>query len=210
MSLPVLLWRYIIDVYGTIKNHVDLVTSRKNKLIAKGRLLPIPPQNLYAADSEFDSTGVFDYALINLSDPYSSIVQPLQTMSTFAISWIAKHHKFWEPNQLRLLFAIAPKNLDEQFYKLGKVEGSTIMYYKATEDISLSRKFGMKGFDLSSIISKLGAKHGVSTESQVMVKLGEIYDLLVEPMEFIQHLHQHSALTDALVLYELYHLGLLQ
>ena len=49
------LWKYIIDVYGTIRNHIDIVTCRKNKYLNLKRKLPIIPTNLYMADTEYDS-----------------------------------------------------------------------------------------------------------------------------------------------------------
>lgn len=205
----VLLWRYIIDAYSTIRNHADIVVQRKNNLVADGVELPKIPQNLYAADTEFESGGVFDFAMVCLSDPYSSIVQPLYNLSKFAVHWIAKHHAFWKPEDLSILFKVARKGsqLDECFYRLGHLKESIVMYYKAKEDVLYPKIFGMKDFELSPAINRAAARHGSSSEPIVSVRLGELYDLLVEPMQFQKHLHQHSALTDALALYELYHLG---
>lgn len=208
----ILLWRYIIDVYGTIRNHIDITTWRRNKLIAAGKKLKPVPLNVYVADTEFSTAGIFDFAMVDINNPYASIVQPLYSESPFAVEWIAQHHEFWKPDQLRVLFAKAKKlpDLAEPFYKLGNVSQSLVAYYKAHEDVAIPSQYFMKAHDLNSQISKLGVQHGSSTEYSMFVKLGEIYDLLVEPLEFQKHLHQHSALTDALILYELYHLGYLE
>ena len=204
------LWKYIIDAYGTIKNHLDLTTSRKNRRIEQGVTIPEVP-NVYVADTEFEASGIFDFAMVNLRDPFSSIVQPLYSLSDFSVKWLSQHHKLWTPSQLKVLFAHAKKygDLTPCFGKLGSVVGSLVMYYKAREDVAIPQIYGMKGSDLSSSISKLAATYGTSTEAVVSARLGEIYDLLVQPLQFQPHLHQHSALTDALILYELFHLGFL-
>jgi phospholipid N-methyltransferase len=204
------LWRYLIDAYGTIKNHIDLVTSRRNRLIEQGHKLPVAPTGLYVADTEFHEGKIFDYAMVNLQDPYCSIVQTLYSTDKFAVKWLSDHHKLWDPVQLRILLSNSRSNLDELFMSLGKIVGHYVMYYIAKEDVELSNKFGMKSLDIASILSKLASTRGASCESQVRVKLGEIYDLVSGvPMEFQLHLNQHSALTDALLLYELYHCGYL-
>ena len=107
------------------------------------------------------------------------------------------------------LFAHAPNDLTNSFRQLGRVDQSKVLYYKAPEDIKIPSLYGMQGLELSSILSKLGKENGTSLEPVMSVKLGEIYDLLVTPLQYERHLHQHSALTDALILYELYHLGYL-
>jgi hypothetical protein len=204
------LWRYIIDSYCTIQNHVNIVATRKNKRIAKGVKLPVIDKNLYVADTEFELGGkVFDYAMVNLEDPFSSIIQPLMTSSKFAVQWIAKHHNFWTPDELSVLFSKAKADLGECFHKLADKSSSVVIYYKAKEDVSQSTHYGMQSYDLCPLLSKVAIHHGASSEPVVAVKLGEIYDILVGPLQFQLHLHQHSALTDALILYELYHLGFL-
>ena len=204
-----LLWKYIIDCYGTIRNHADMVTSRKNIRIRKGAKVPLNGQKLFAADTEFHNGQVFDFALVNLSDIYSSICTPLQSFDPFAVEWISQHHSFWKPSDLVTLFAHAPNDLTNSFRQLGRVDQSKVLYYKAPEDIKIPSLYGMQGLELSSILSKLGKENGTSLEPVMSVKLGEIYDLLVTPLQYERHLHQHSALTDALILYELYHLGYL-
>lgn len=205
----VLQWKYIIDVYGTIRNHCAIVVQRKNNLISKGVKLPKIPLNYYVADTEFDKSGIFDFAMVNLSNPYMSIVQPLFSLSTFAVNWLSKHHEFWKPEELKVLFSVSRKygDLDNSFYQLGNLMGSTVCYYKAKEDAIIPSMYKMQTKDWGSTICRYASTIGASTESAVSVKLGEFYDLLVHPLEFQEHLHQHSALTDSLVLYELYHLG---
>ena len=169
---------------------------------------PIISDFSYTADTEFDAS-IFDFAMVNLKNPYLSIVQPLNTDSPFAVKWIGSHHKFWSSEDLKLLFSSArtQSQLKPLFDTISGKERSTVLYYKAHQDTIIPNAFGMATYDLSTIISKVASKFGASTEAAVSVRLGEIYDLLIAPIEFQAHLHQHSALTDALLLYELYHLG---
>ena len=204
-----MLWRYMTDVYATIRNHTDIVVYRKNSRISKGLPVPEIPELMYMADTEFDGSGIFDFAMVNVSDPYASVVQALHTTSEFAVKWIGDHHLLWSNDDLRTLFHNGRKMEDiaEIFYNLRNVKASRVLYYKAREDATIPGAFGMQTYDLGPIISRVASKHGGSTEPVMSVRLGEIYDITIEQMSFQPHLHQHSALTDALVLYEMFHLG---
>jgi hypothetical protein len=208
----ILTWRYIVDVYGTIKNHVNIVTQRKNEALSKGRLIKDIPLNVYVADTEFEKAGIFDFAMVNLTDPFLSIVQPLRSYSNFAVSWIADHHIFWKPQDLSIMFRNSRnyKDLDGAFFNLGKLKESKVLYYKAKEDGVIPLMYSMQTEDMGRRICHMAQKKGSSSEGSLNVKLGEIYDLTVKPLEFQRHLHQHSALTDSLILYELIHLGIVE
>jgi hypothetical protein len=199
-------WRYIMDAFVTIKNHTELVTCRQNRGGIPQRLAP---PELYVADTEFFDT-IFDFAMVNLNDPYTSIVQPLRSHHPKAPIWLADHHKEWKLQELTELLRYAPEDISTSFAKLevhAKLQNSTVLYYTAKNDIVYPLKYGMKGFDLAPILRAKAKTNGTSTEAAFSIRLGEIYDVLVTPMDFQPHLHQHLALTDSLLLYEFYHLG---
>jgi hypothetical protein len=217
-----MLWLYLLDVYVTIKNHADMVEIAKNRHVTKGGKLPPPPSpNQYVADTEFTiaTQHIFDFAMVNLADPYHSIVQPLYVPLVTdtgrfperiqAVKWIFEHTNIWKEYQLDQLFTDAVKcdQLSRCFQQLNGLRGSEVWYYKAAQDISIPLQYGMAGVDLGSTITTLARKYGSSYEPAMSVKLGEIYDIVVGPLVFKTYLHQHTALTDALILYEMFHLG---
>jgi hypothetical protein len=208
----ILLWKYILDAYGTIRNHKDIVIQRRNNMINRGIKIPNMPSNTYVADTEFDSEGIFDFAMVSLTDPFCAIVQPLFSRTSFAVDWIANHHTFWTKDELKLMFSQSRriKDLGDSFIEIGDLDEALCLYYKAKQDTIIPKSFGVETQDVSPYISRAASVVGASTEGAISVKLGEIYDLLVQPLAFQKHLHQHSALTDSLIIYEMFQLGLLK
>lgn len=228
-----LLWRYMVGAYGTIKNHVDIVTDRQNRLVDRGYKLPSIGSDIYCVDTEYTrSNNVFDFAMINVRDPFKSIVQPLNptqsiaSLSTFlqlkidppksiilqpfnpniafyeidfAVGWMGDHMKGWSRAQLRKLLLGARSNLDNCFIEIS----GTVLYFSAATDKIIPQKYGMETYDLKDKLNELAKQKGSSTEHNFSVNLGELYDVVIEPLELQEHLNQHTALTDALILYEL-------
>ena len=100
-------------------------------------------------------------------------------------------------------------HLDDLFRELPRHPNRIVKYYQAQQDVILSNYYGFGAQDLNPQLASLATANGCSIEAAVRVRLGEIYDLLSIPLDFQRHLHQHSALTDALLLYEMFHLGYL-
>jgi hypothetical protein len=62
--------------------------------------------------------------------------------------------------------------------------------------------------NLGSIARDIGIKNGIFLAGGQPPMLGNLYSQLCKPLEFQKHLHPHTALSDALMLYELKRLNI--
>jgi len=196
------LWKYIIDAYGTIRFQVDLITSMRNRRNATHKI-----PNMYVADTEFYGGDIFDYAVVDLNNPYKSVVQPVRIREglEFAVKWTHEHNDLWNIKDLYRLYdkaVIATKVIEY----VKRLPNAPVGYFVAGMDVVYSQAVGMKAVDLSALLCEVMNRYGSYASANHRACLGEIYDILVAPMEFYKHLHQHSALTDALLLYSIIHL----
>lgn len=216
-SEHVLLWKYLIGAYGTLKNHVNIMIAKKNIMCdEENKQLPEIKLGQYTVDTEFTmgrEAEIFDFALINMYDPFASIIQPLKVsehLNENAAQWLLKNLNGWNLNELRNLLKVARSNLDECFKRINPNEDrDEVFYYFSKKDTEIPRKHNMKPKDIRDIILRKAKIRGTFLTSSTGVKLGEIYDFLVKPIKYQVHLNEHTALSDALVIFELYALGYL-
>lgn len=209
-------WRHITKSYGILKTHVDLVTNRYNQRIVKkrgdtSRNRKITP-DMFVIDTEFatsfKSTAIFDIAVINVFDPYRSLVltlNPGKRNIQFAMDWSGESEQLFNDSiniyQFKRLF----KNLTQI---LG-IKHVDLMYYSCKTDVnwcddSINDLEKVKT-DLSKII-KCDVKKLGYINSGSAPPLSDYYDVKCSPSDYQDHLQIHTALTDALLLYELLHM----
>lgn len=195
------LWRWLSDAFIRLKNQTDMCIQRQNHL----SIHPDVPKNVYTVDTEFGGCGIFDFAMINLDNPFASIIQPIKSRDPFAPLWVVDHNPVWSMENAKILFQEARNNIDDLFED---IFGSKCLYYMGKEDRIIPEQHGLECVDVGEKIHRLGEKIGVFLSSNKTAKLGRLYDILVEPID----LHgdvilEHTAVSDALILYDLVHLG---
>ena len=239
-------WRYTIKSYSTLRTHVDEVTHKKNVRISRNDHIGIMQPYEFAIDTEFtqsmlydNSNGfnkgnkpkvldhIFEIAIVNLKDPYRSIVQTLNPIFSdkehsikpgnksaedkivreninFAVDWIH------EPREL-FNYSITIDEFKDLFIKLATLLNLATVeleYYMCAVDVNWCKNIPLKSIltDLRSPIQEDANKLGYITNGK-SPKLSEYYDVKCTPTDFKKHMRVHTALTDTLMLYELKHLG---
>nr|QBK90091.1 MAG: UvrD-like helicase [Pithovirus LCPAC102] len=213
-------WRYIIKSYTNLRTHIDEVISRKNKMQSKYHLntnnmeltntdtWKRVDKNMFTIDTEFvigSSSILFEIAIINLHDPYRSIVQTINPGNNCikqAMEWLS------EPKEL----FIDSKNISDiktMFLRLQKMMDINqndvwLEYYVCNVDVSWWSNTNV--YDLSKPIKHDAQNIGYITLGSAP-PLSEYYAIKCSPVETQPHLSIHTAMTDALLLYEMIHLN---
>lgn len=191
-------WRYLLRAWIQLKTHLHKVTYRQNKLIQRGYVPPPIPPNCFAVDTEFVDGEIFDIAIINLNDPYASIIQTLQVNNTpFACEWIGQPEELFHSS-------ITLSALITQFTQLKNIHRNskpTLLYYASPVDHSWYQ--GAHVVNLGEPARAYAKRNGVFIDGSQPPKLTDLYTLVSLPLEFQPHLRPHTALSDALMLYEL-------
>lgn len=214
-------WKHIVKSYSVLRTHVDLVTDRVNKQIEKRKAINpsdkgernrFIDKTMFVLDTEFasgfrGSTYIFDIAVINLFDPYRSLILPINPGPKYikaAVDWL---------NEPSLLFenTIDIFEFKKKFMRLTEVLGIKkikLMYYVCKTDVqwcdsslNLEKEF----VDLSGVI-KQDAKRMGYINSGSAPPLSDYYDVKCNPTEYQDHLKLHTSLADSLLLYEMLHL----
>lgn len=209
-------WRYLIRSYFIIRHHTELVTARRNYLLNYGstdikkRILEVDiKENIFAVDTEFHGKDdIFEIALVNMKDPYRTIVD-LVLPSTldgmiFALEWL--------PHTVTEMYKSNMDRIRTTFgLNTGKFSETPILgYYVCPVDVDWCTRTKVQKLDLSRDARCLAEKCGSFTGGNMAPKLGELYTTLAPyPLEFQTHLLAHTAVCDALMLYELVKLGIL-
>jgi hypothetical protein len=210
-------WRYILKCYFTLRHHVDLTTSRRNYYISYGNPEEINrvskaglrlKENAYTVDTEFFGKDIFEIALVNLKDPYRTIVDLIKPETLegmfFALDWLPDTQTEMYKSSigaLRLKFTVGVSK---------NKENPSLGYYVAGTDVEWCSRPGVNKIDLSISARAIAETKGCFTAGNFGPKLGELYTILAPfPLEYQDHLTAHTALSDALMLYELVHLGLI-
>lgn len=200
-------WKYIINAYTQIRIHSELIQYRLTKAINKGFIPKSFNQNTYFVDTEFAGKDIiFDVAAINANDIYRSLVQTINIAPeclSFATSWL---------KQPKELFTSSPKLVEVQdiFYHIQRLHASNkvqLDYYVSPVDCSWW--IDSEKVDLSSNARQDALKKGYFISGVAPPKLTDYYGSVCHPLEFQPHLVPHTALSDALMLYELTVLGFL-
>lgn len=206
-------WKYILRSYFILRHHIDLVNSRRNYILSFGKDHEKEKinkvnlkENSFIADTEFgDNEDVFELALVNIKDPYSSLVdlflpKTLENMK-FALLWL--------PHCLQKMFTGKISYFRTKFNIIcsKSKEIPQIGYYICNTDVNWCLT-NFKKIDLSKNARKVTEKSGFFTAGNFGPKLGELYThLSLCPLEFQEHLQAHQALCDTLMLYELIIMG---
>lgn len=204
----VLRWKYILNAYTQIRIHTELVQFRLTKSIENGFVPKKYPLNTFTVDTEFAGYGsIFDVACININDPFRSLVQTVYVYEehiAFATSW---------SNLLSCVFESSPKlnEIQDLFYKLQRINLSNpveMNYYVSPVDVSWCTEYNK--VNLGSKARQSALKYGCYVgNSNAPPKLTDLYTATCKPLEFQIHLRIHTALSDALILYEMMVLGIL-
>lgn len=147
-------WLYMLDAFSVISNHEKVVNDAKNIAISSEQpIMEMPPPNKYISDVTYTSNGkIVDVAIVNLSDPFRSIIQPLQTYDVDVINYIKEHTKIWEKDQVEDLHsnALTTDELHDSFNSLNP-HSSSVVYYCLTPMTSIiPSKYGMVSKDISN------------------------------------------------------------
>lgn len=213
-------WRYMMKSYTALRTHVDEVITRKNKLIERGKYNPqieIDKQ-AFTVDTEFAIMNkwfkgkpqveefIFDIAIINLFDPYRSIIQSVNPGKAEAIhqatNWL---------NEVPALF-VESKSINDikaMFLRLCHMLGfrhetAQLINYVCPVDVNWFRE-GRPSLDLAGRIKEDAKELGYITLGKAP-QLSEYYAIKCQPTETQPHLKIHTAMADSLLLYELIHL----
>lgn len=202
-------WRHLLASFFTLQSHHDIMNARLTELIKKG-LQPIQQSPLtYYVDTEFTlPTGgngndgeIFELAVINGEDIFRSLIQTISIRDVKAAAeWI---------DQPEDLFRNSPtlSHVQTIFWNAARLNPGqpTLSYYHAPMDVSWGA--GALTHNMAPSLRKLGSKTGTYLNGTAPPKLGEIYSVLVTPLEFQPHLRPHTAVSDALMLLELARYG---
>lgn len=206
-------WRYILRSYFILRHHVDLVTARRNYDLSYRPVEQIPEvtlrDNVYFVDTEFFGKDIFEIALVNLTDPFRSIVDLVKPESLegmmFALDWLpGTEVEMYRSsmNRVKTKFNIGTAKCNED---------PILGYYIAPTDVDWCRRSEVQKIDLSFYGRPKAEQMGGFTGGVKGPKLGELYTLLAPfPLEYQNHLRAHTALADALMLYELVRLGIIK
>ena len=208
-------WRYILKSYFILRHHVDLVTARKNYYISYGNeeertrinCLKIK-DNSFTLDTEFFNKDIFEIAIVNITDPFKTIIDLMAPSSLegmmFALDWL--------PDTMTEMYKSTIDRVRVKFTSLisKSKEIPKLGYYIASTDVDWCKNNSINKIDLGSEARKQAENYGSFIAGSFGPKLGELYTLLAPfPLEFQPHLTAHTALCDALMLYELIQLGLI-
>lgn len=209
-------WRYLIRSYFIIRHHTELVTARRNYLLSYGsldikkRISEVDiKENTFSVDTEFyNGKDIFEIALVNMKDPYRTIVDlvlpPSLEGMIFALEWL--------PHTVTEMYK---SNMDRVRTTFGLNTGKfnevpLLTYYVCHVDTDWCTRTKFEKLDLAGDARKVSEKCGTFTGGNIAPKLGELYTTLAPyPLEFQKHLLAHTAVCDALMLYELVKLGIL-
>ncbi len=206
-------WYYIIKSYTNLRTHIDTVIARKNRVIGGSTKQNIPiNKNMFAVDTEFavgfrNNSHIFEIAMINLIDPYRSIVQTVNPGNKYiktAVTWLHENRDlFIESKNIMDI-----KNMFIRLLKVLGVSDAQLLYYVCKIDVSwwYGDDKNNNSVDLSLRI-KEDAKELGFINLGTAPPLSEYYNLKCLPVETQPHLNVHTAMTDSLLLYEMLHLN---
>lgn len=191
-------WKYIISKYLEIKDTLALVNHRhsnKQKLTVFGN-------NTFTVDTEFDmkSKNIFEIAIFNCVRPYRSILQVVKSdneVYNFAKTWIDVSYELYQGSP-------TINDVRDMFYEMVRVHNEIPILYYYIADIDVKWSTISKNLDVSEILSVRALQSGkFNSNRHTKPKLIDYYNSHVEFHEFNPRAKHHTALTDALMLYEI-------
>lgn len=190
-------WRYIISKYLEIKDTVSLINYRHSN---KTKLTNFD-KNTFTIDTEFDmkSGNIFEIAIYNCNTPYKSIVQIVKSDKEtfyFARSWIGISVD---------LYCDSPtiNDIRDMFSELTRLynDKPILYYYIADTDVKWSNI--SSNIDVSKVLSSICVKKGSFSSNFKVPKLIDYYNSHIDFHEFNTKAKHHTALTDALMVFEI-------
>lgn len=206
-------WQYILPAFIQIDFHVHLVKFRQSIAIEKGLIVPKIESNTFTVDTEFyglemkGRSKIFDIGIINLKDPYLSIIQTTKMEGPglkFASEWIYQPEELFKNSgtiyDVRELFEIVRHRDEDADVKL--------IYYMCPTDVQWYNQG--KAYDMGPAVKAKALVDGYISSGSQPPRLTDFYGLVSKPLEFQPHIRPHTAISDALILYELIHLGIIR
>jgi len=196
---------YLIEGFTQLKLHQMIVEERVSNF--KRRQVGTLPQhqpNTFLVDTEFTISGneIFDIALININNIYQSIIQCCDIKGNVmeAVQWLHRPRgAFYYPldRVKKLLMNITSKEPDYD---------PTFIYYHCAVDVSWV-PFNSRTIDIANKAREIGARLGYYQLNGSPPRCSEIYQVVAAPLELRSYLQVHTALSDALMLYEMERTG---
>ena len=206
-------WYYIIKSYTNLRTHIDAVISRKNTEIGGSTKQNIPiNKNMFVVDTEFvvgfrSTAYIFEIAMINLIDPYRSIVQTVNPGNKYLQAAVDHLHESIDLfKESKTIMDI--KNMFIRLLKVIGVSDAQLMYYVCNYDVSwwYNDTTPNNSIDLSQKIKDDAKELGFINLGSAP-PLSEYYNIKCLPVQTQPHLNVHTAMTDSLLLYEMLHLN---
>lgn len=215
-SHPKVRWTFMIEMFARLKTHVDKMTIRENVKRRRGQLLPTSDEvaahssPLFAVDTEFIPTTkeIFEIAIVNIHNPFRSIISPVKTSTIESIAFSAKY-----TGRPKELFETAPTM--ESIIGLFSTASSSLssekpvlLHYVAPIDVAWALQMDFAdAVNLGPEARTIASTRGVISSQPP--HLGEFYNLFSTPIVMQPHLKEHIALCDSLLLIELVRLNIL-
>ena len=196
-------WKYSLEMFDILHTHVNEVNRRLNQ---KGMRMREASPTLFAVDTEYFPSQsarecIFEVAAVNLNNPYSSLVSTIRGQrNRFASEYTSRPLKLFEESR-------TVTEVERLFSNSLRGSIPTLIHYVSKVDLAWYR--GCDSIDAGKASKETVVRDGLgsSTSSGSSPKLGEYYDMFTTPVSLQPHMTEHVALCDALMLFELYHLG---
>ena len=194
-------WLHAIAAYSQIRLTIEklacLASQPNPELNAK---LATWSQTAFLCDTEFART-LFDVAAVNVGDPYRSIVQRVRTYDLdFATKWLSV-------SEQTMREAAELEDVYDNFCSIEPPKGGVMYYFVCSRDVEWCP--GRIAVNLAQAAKRAALRSGYLISGNCP-KLTDLYEHLCDPLEWQTHLRPHTALSDALMLYELIRRGYLE
>lgn len=199
-------WTYIFTYFCRLKKHIEELISRKNQKQITSKYY----SDTFFIDTEFATIYTnnkiqrypFDIAIINGADPYKSIVSTLnwnnQQIYKQSVEWLSLPKELFQTsidiNTLRFYF-------HELLSEMG-IDKPKLCYYICPTDVEWWNTSKDLKIDLGPITRKISQQKGFISGGKPP-RLSEFYDISCYPSDFQPYLQVHTAMSDALMLYEM-------
>lgn len=195
-ALPRPQFRYWLDKLAEIYIHVSLVKHRENQNPDRVSTY----RKCYFVDSEFNPEGkkLVEIAMVNSKDPYRSICKPLSCDVRFAKEYFAGIRPVDEFE--------TGYSMDELIMLLAMNALLPVCYFHCATDVDwIDEDFEMEKINVSKTLRAM-VHDKMTVSHNRIINQGDCYQLIMNrTIESQTHLLQHTALSDALVLWEILH-----
>ena len=214
-------WKHFLMNYYQLRTHVDYVTSRVNRIKEYSeRKLPKIPNNIFLCDTEFhvNTHEYMDIAIMNMTHPYRTIVT---TVNNYQVENSARYLDVSRQLILESPDIAQVQNSWKQLlnrydygmkYKVGYYVCKTDIDWLPTINKNLEQQLDSLTLDSQTLdvakgVKEVAYKYGTSLGIKSNVKLTEFYNTMYMPLEDLPHITPHTALSDTLMMYEIFMTG---